>query len=178
MAAARANSERRPAFAGALAVTVIEALVVVPLGIPAVRTATLDAQDHLNRFGLDWLAASFAAPAWRTNATTLYAVGTILTAILTVVAIGALTYLALYTTRPVSFAAFVPVWGSIVLGCVIVGLLRGFVIAAATPSLLHSSAAGGLIVSPVRDFALHGLLVGLVLALIATTVAAVVGRRR
>lgn len=58
----------------------------------------LTAQNHLNRFSLDWLASSFAAPAWRTNATTVYAVGTILTAILTVVAIGALTYLALYTT--------------------------------------------------------------------------------
>lgn len=48
----------------------------------------------------------------------------------------------------------------------IVGLLRGLVI------------AGGVMVSPVRDFALHGLLVGFVLALIATAVPAIAGRRR
>lgn len=60
----------------------------------------------------------------------------------------------------------------------IVGLLRGVVIAVATPSILRSSAAGGVIVSPVRDFALHGLLVRFVLALIATAVAAIASRRR
>jgi hypothetical protein len=176
MAAARGSREARPAFAGALVVTIIEALIVVPLGVPVVRTTVVKAQEHLYKYGLDWLASSFAAPTWRTNSTAVYVIGTILTAILTVVAIGALTYLALHATRPVTFASFVPVWGSIVLGCVVVGLLRGLVIAAATPSILRSSAAG-VIVSPVRDFALHGLLVGLVLALIATAVAAVAGRR-
>jgi len=159
-------------------VTIIEALIVVPLGVPVVRKTVVKAQEHLYKYGLEWLASSFAAPSWRTNATTVYVIGTILTAILTVVVIGALTYLALRATRPVTFAAFVPVWGSIVLGCVVVGLLRGLVIAAASPSILRSSAAGGVIVSPVRDFALHGLLVGFVLALIATAVAAVAGRRR
>lgn len=111
MAAARGSSETRPAFAGALVVTILEALVVVPLGVPVVRKAVGKAQGYLYDFGLDWLASSFAALAWRTNATAVYAVGTILTAILTVVATGALTYLALYTTRPVSFVAFVPVGG-------------------------------------------------------------------
>lgn len=178
MAAARGSSETRPAFAGALVVTILEALVVVPLGVPVVRKTIVKAQGHLYTYGLDWLSSSFAAPGWRTNGTAVYVIGTILTAILTVVAIGVLTYLALYATRPVSFAAFVPVWGSIVLGCVVVGVLRGFVIAVATPSILHSSSAGGVIVSPVRDFALHGLLVGLVWALIATAVAGIAGRRR
>lgn len=178
MAAARASSDRRPAFAGALTVTILEAIVVLPLGVPAVRSAILEAQTHLTRFGLDWLPTALAAPSWRTNGTVAYVGGTILTSILLVLAIGALTHLALYTARPVSLAVFVPVWGSIVLGCVVVGLLRGFVIALATPALLRSSAAGGVIVSPVRDFALHGLLVGVVLALIATAVAALAGRRR
>jgi hypothetical protein len=178
MSAARASSDRRPAFAGALTVTVIEAIVVLPLGVPAVRSAILEVQTRLNRFGLDWLPAALAAPSWRTTGTAVYVGGTILTALLMVVAVGALTFLALHTARPVSFAAFVPVWGSIVLGCVIVGLLRGLVIGAANPAMLRSSSGGGVIVSPVRDFALHGLLVGLLLALIATAVAALAGRRR
>jgi len=135
-------------------------------------------QNDLSRFGLDLLASSITAPAWRTNATTVYAVGAISTAILTVVAVGALTYLTLHMTRPVSFGAFVPVWGSIVPGCAVVGPARGFVIAAATPSILRSSAAGGVIVSPVRDCALHGLVVGAIWALIATAAAMVTGRRR
>lgn len=58
------------------------------------------------------------------------------------------------------------------------GLLRGVVIAVSTSSILHSSAAGGGIVSPVRDFALHGLLIGFALALTGTAVAAIVGRQR
>lgn len=104
MAAARGSSEARPAFAGALVVTILEALVVVPLGVPVVRKTVVTAHGHLYTYGVDWLAAAFAAPAWRANATTIYAVGTILTAILTVMAIDALTYLAVYPTRPVSFA--------------------------------------------------------------------------
>jgi len=92
MATARGRSERRPAFAGALVVTILEALIVLPLGVPVVRKAVVEAQTQLCTYGLDWLASSFAAPAWRTNATTVYVVGTILTAILTIGAVGALAY--------------------------------------------------------------------------------------
>lgn len=178
MSAARSTNERRPARAGSFAAMIIEAIIVIPLGVPAVRKAIRDSEVDLNGVGLDWLPGSIAAPAWTTSGSALYASGTIITALLLIIGVGLFTYLSLHATRPVSLASFVPVWGSITLMSVLVGLLRGVVIAADTNSNLRSSVAGQAIVAPVRDFALHGVIAGVVVAFVAVTVAAVSGRRR
>jgi hypothetical protein len=178
MSAARAQNESRPALVGALTVMIVEALVVLPLGVPAVERHLEHLRLRLVPYGADWMTGALAAPGWHTDGKLLYVGGSILTAVLMVVVLGLFTYLALHATRPVTFASFVPSWGSITLAAVLVGLVRGLVYAADFSPYLRSGDSGRVVVASVEMFALHGVIIGFVLALLAIAAAAVAGRGR